>query len=958
MVVAGVKPGFAIPPMDSSQISADARRTEFRLLKPMPSRQEAAALDSATPPPPPWDTQIRSLFPPRETPASRLPSVQGIQLGHFELEDRIARGGMGTVFLARDLGLDRVVALKVLSQEQLRDPAAVQRFQNEARAAAKLDHENIARVYFVGEDRGVHYIAFEYVRGTTVREAIATQGCLSQDDAVNYTLQAAEALRHLDAAGVVHRDIKPSNLIVTPSGRVKLVDLGLARQMSPAADADLTVTGTTLGTFDYISPEQARDPRNVDIRSDIYSLGCTLYQMLTGSPPYPHGSSVDKLLQHSAGRPPDPAERNPKIAPRLSLVVQRMMSSNPDERYPTPQALIDELADLAEGLGLRASAPEGTIWRQPLYRESAAGWKRHRGWMLAAAAIAILAVFGGEVSRWLNARHSSDPDLLTATAGEAATRPVRPLLPANHAATEPSVPTVGESAGPAAPTPARTVTEVPQEPGTAMGTKIGSVAAAQNAIPPADLPPATGTTLVGPQVPTVAAAVVAGSLPGASQATTPVTVAAVPPFSQTDVPPPATLPRPPNPEPVVGEAPFILRDADGLTTARFQSLEAACHVARNGAVIEIQHDGPLAVLQKPIVIQGKRVTIRPAAGKRPLLRIAPGADSLGSSTARLVEVIDGSLELYDVDLVMEVSQSLFAEEWVLLSLTRAREVILQRVTLTAVNPGWRPAVLVERHLRDDAPVSIMPVVESLRESDIQIRDCLFRGNATAYSDRSLEPAVIRISDSAIGVDADAFSLLGADRADMDGMTRAATSVRIELDHVTAIAGRSLLRVMTETIRDLPDIRFDCRNSILQASSGAAPFVLLEGHQDADTLLQRLRWTGSRNVLVTGTSEPCLARGLYPQGGDDWPYSFAQWQAQWQPEWELESEAITDRQVLTWSPASAVSYGSIQLSDFALRPMSIDEPANPALGTASDSSDRGFRPSLSNLPPSLTTAAGV
>ena len=219
--------------MDIPGSSLESRQTEFRLLKPMPKRLDAADDEARVPLQEPWDSQVRRLFPPRDTPPARMPSVIGIRLGHFEIEERIARGGMGTVFRARDARLDRVVALKVLSQEQLRDPASVQRFQNEARAAAKLDHENIARVYFIGEDRGVHFIAFEYVRGTTVRETIAIKGQLSQDEAVNYTLQTAEALRHTDLNSVVHRDIKPSNLIVTPSGRVKLVDLGLARQMDP-----------------------------------------------------------------------------------------------------------------------------------------------------------------------------------------------------------------------------------------------------------------------------------------------------------------------------------------------------------------------------------------------------------------------------------------------------------------------------------------------------------------------------------------------------------------------------------------------------------------------------------------------------------------------------------------------------------------------------------------------------
>src|SRR5690606_6910543 len=156
---------------------------------------------------------------------------------------------------------------------QSRDRAAVLRFQNEARAAARLDHENIARVFYIGEDRGLHFIAFEYVTGQNVRDAIIRAHRLRVADAVNYALQIASALRHTSAAGVVHRDIKPSNIIIAPNGRAKLVDLGLARKIASESMGDLTVAGTTLGTFDYISPEQAKDPRSVDVRSDIYSLG-------------------------------------------------------------------------------------------------------------------------------------------------------------------------------------------------------------------------------------------------------------------------------------------------------------------------------------------------------------------------------------------------------------------------------------------------------------------------------------------------------------------------------------------------------------------------------------------------------------------------------------------------------------------------------------------------------------
>ncbi|HCD00530.1 MAG TPA: serine/threonine protein kinase, partial [Planctomycetaceae bacterium] len=316
----------------------------------------------------------------------------GVELDHFIIDERIGVGGMGAVFRARDTRLGRGVALKVLSPVQSLDQGAVQRFRNEARAAAGLDHDNIARAFYVGEDRGLHFIAFEYVTGTNVRDLIAARGPLDPSDAVNYTLQVASALVHTNSVGVVHRDVKPSNIIITPTGRAKLVDLGLARNSeSNRSSEDLTSDGTTLGTFDYISPEQARDPRNVDVRSDIYSLGCTLYQMLTGEPPYPEGNAFQKLLDHQGKQPPDPARKNPRVSERLSSVIRRMMASDPDKRFATPEALIRELMFVAEELGLTGVSSEGMVWMSA-GAISGRNWEKHIGWMATVALLVVLAV--------------------------------------------------------------------------------------------------------------------------------------------------------------------------------------------------------------------------------------------------------------------------------------------------------------------------------------------------------------------------------------------------------------------------------------------------------------------------------------------------------------------------------------------------------------------------------------
>ena len=184
-------------------------------------------------------------------------TLRGRKLAHFELIEPIGVGGMAAVLRARDTQLDRFVALKILPPEMASDHENVRRFHQEARAAAKLDHENIARVFFCGEDQGLHFIAFEYVEGENLRVILERRGRLPVAETIRYILQVATGLEHAASRSVVHRDVKPSNIIITPTGRAKLVDMGLARSLDPQADAGLTQSGVTLGTFDYISPEQA-----------------------------------------------------------------------------------------------------------------------------------------------------------------------------------------------------------------------------------------------------------------------------------------------------------------------------------------------------------------------------------------------------------------------------------------------------------------------------------------------------------------------------------------------------------------------------------------------------------------------------------------------------------------------------------------------------------------------------
>jgi serine/threonine-protein kinase len=296
---------------------------------------------------------------------------------------------MGAVFRARDLQLDRPVALKLLPPEQAGDPEVVQRFYQEGRAAAQLDHENIARVYSIGHDPSYHYIAFEYIEGATLRQRVERNGPLPVSEAINYTLQIAGALVHAAERGVVHRDIKPSNIIVTPHERAKLVDMGLARRFERGSDDGLTQSGMTLGTFDYISPEQARDPRDVDVRSDLYSLGCTLFHMLTGRPPFPEGTVLQKLIQHQEEAPPDICALNPQVPRDLANILMKLMAKDRDRRYQTPEQLVRDLLTVAGTLGLRSISPEGLVW---MSATAPAAWERHLVWALPALAFAVVMI--------------------------------------------------------------------------------------------------------------------------------------------------------------------------------------------------------------------------------------------------------------------------------------------------------------------------------------------------------------------------------------------------------------------------------------------------------------------------------------------------------------------------------------------------------------------------------------
>jgi hypothetical protein len=266
----------------------------------------------------------------------------------YEILGELGRGGMGTVYRAVQKSMNRTVALKVLSPRHARNRSFIERFMREARAVAKLNHENIIAGIDVGEANGLFYFAMEYVEGETVVEMIQRKGALPEKRAIDIVLQVAKALDHANRHNLVHRDIKPQNIIVTMKGIAKLCDLGLAK--TEDSEAHITRTGVSMGTPHYISPEQAKGLGDVDIRSDIYSLGATLYHMVVGEVPFVGSGPLIVMTKHITEEPPFPSDRNPEVSAGLSEVICKMMAKQVEQRYQTPSELIMDLGRVAEGL--------------------------------------------------------------------------------------------------------------------------------------------------------------------------------------------------------------------------------------------------------------------------------------------------------------------------------------------------------------------------------------------------------------------------------------------------------------------------------------------------------------------------------------------------------------------------------------------------------------------------------
>ena len=782
-------------------------------------------------------------------------ALEGQRLDHFELVDFIGGGGMGAVFRAHDTLLDRVVAVKVLASGHAENEETRLRFRNEAQSAARLDHANIARVHFVGEDQGVHYIVFEYIEGVNIRDLVQSSGPLPIEQALSYTLQIAEALAHAGERDVVHRDIKPSNILVTEEGQAKLVDMGLARMQHLGDRDDLTATGVTLGTFDYISPEQARDPRNADTRSDIYSLGCTLFFMLCGTPPFPDGTVLQKLLQHQEDVPPELRSHRDDLSPEISGLVRTMLAKSPEGRFQTPTQLISTLVTVAEQANIPLSRPatSAPLW---IGAPSDAPIRRHLPWMIPVA-ILVLCVFMMDVIGRRNDLPMGrsgrvEPPSVPRTAGPEITTPPRQppasQLPPVDRTDRDVVAPPPRSNG----TSGESTTVDPGGAASAVATDWSSDDERPSARPGGASP--TGSPLAR----TESMAVSGLAYLTSSGVTAPVEVAALfELLSQTGAEQTPLSTKIESNTSSETMAPKDRRDVPLVVAAngranQFRSLGEACQAAESGQVIELRFDGPIMgddnqpIWEPPIVLGDKHLTIRAGVGFRPLLRFRPDRPVRGESSG-VMNISQGTLRLVHLDIEVDsrMPPESPAAPLSVVAANRADSIIVSgcrisvfegnRASSTAPSATPPAAFFSLNHEVD--PAHSPPVGDGTR---IRLDNCILRGDAALVRAGTATPIDLAWSN---GLFVTSRHLIERTESTVPAGDRAAA--RIELTHLTAVLPLGMIEAPTDSA-DRPGrpLTIRCQDSLI---IGQASTVLIDQPKAEllDAKQEWLIWRGER-----------------------------------------------------------------------------------------------------------------
>jgi len=846
----------------------------------------------------------------------------GDVVGHYRILDYVGGGGMGRVFRAEDTQLNRQVAMKVLPLEQAAEPETVLRFRNEARSAARLDHENIARVYHVGEDRGFPYLVFEFVEGTTVRALVEQRGPLTLGEAVSYTLQVADALAHAAAQDVVHRDIKPSNLIITGGGRVKVIDLGLARiQQAEDAATDLTASGVTLGTFDYISPEQARDPRLVDTRSDIYSLGCAFFYMLSGRPPFPEGTVLQKLLQHQGDKPPDIHESRPELPDEVSRILQKMLAKDPNHRYQTATELIEQLQGLAERMGLRVVGTGRRVWAMP-HKPRVPWFQRHLPWMASVTALVCVVL----VLDALWPKETEAPPLGTDSQVAIAPEDFVSAPPAASAERSgaASVANGGRSTDQQAKAPGGTAAGVADSlPGSEQAgpaaenvARNAPAAAVEQPLMNEPRPALAGSPLVEPpeMIPGTDTSVDPGMLPEGVN--------------------PADL-RWPAMEATALRRTGVLTVGSGRLDGRdYPTLSAACGAAQAGDIIELCYNGRRE--ERPIDLPSAKLIICAGTGFQPVVVFRPEQDDPVEYHRSMFTLAGGELSMQGVAVELDLPRELSGSRWVLWELGEGARLRLQQSSLTVANPFGHDVSVFRTKATPGLDLAVTgPALEGPAPIEISLTDCVVRGQAVTLLAKSLQPVRLSWTNGVLATSEWFLCALGGDRDPAPD-----EAIELQLKHVTARVdkGLCLLDNSRFTPCQLP-VRVDCSDSIILVSSPQAALVEQFGEHPVNLEQSWLTWTGDRNGYQ-GLTIFWRIEDLNPDETTKL-LAFDEWQEHW-PNQEIHSRV--GRIEFVSLPAPSRPAHSTSPADFRLG----DAPGNWARGGASDLTDVGA--AIDRLPP--------
>ncbi|MHB1037728.1 MAG: serine/threonine-protein kinase [Pirellulales bacterium] len=913
------------------------------------------------------DQTVISQEPPVAPPASPAPfrppelgkTLEGERLGHFELQQFVGGGGMGAVFRALDTRLARPVAVKILSREQAADEETLRRFKNEAQSAARLDHENIARVFFVGEDRGLHYIVFEFIDGVNVRDLVRRQGPLPLAEAVSDVLQLAEALSHTSSRDVVHRDIKPSNVIITPEGRAKLVDMGLARlhQVDRSGD-DLTASGVTLGTFDYISPEQARDPRVADVRSDIYSLGCTFYFMLTGRPPFPDGTVLQKLLQHQGDAPPDLCQFRPELPARVPLIVAKMLAKDPADRYQQPRELVEALLLLADQIGLRPRGFNRLVPPAPV-ETGVSALQRHLPWAIPVAVLIVVVLFLDSVWSSSSRFGMTPPEPVTSSPrGSVAPEKKRP---------EPKNASPGKGGNASAPSPSP-LREPATKPAVSSTVKKPAKPTPKPDNPPPPKAPQSPENDAAPDGIADSANPLARRLqsrpsgarlqPESSDGALSLDdgiSAAIPSDSAedeesgglsgaADTPAPAKTAEPKPEQTSARTGTLVVGDA-GPDKNEYPTLEAACAAARNGDVIKLRYDGRR--VERPITLANLKVTIRAEEGYRPVIVFRP-TDIDPVKSRVMLTVAGGQLTLGNLALELDLPGEIpAAENWSLVETQGAELVRLENSSLTIRNSAdavtaYHPDVAFFDVKSVPGESAVLPDTTDMADANdavdrpirIELQNCIARGEAVFVRSKASTPVRLVWENGLLATTEQFLVVAGGQTPPPHG-----TNLEIDLRHLTANVLGGLCLFTTSKDAPYPaTTQITCSNSILQTR--AASLFEQAGTTGSEDDQRRILWNGDRN-FYEGFDVFWRVRN-YAESTAREPMSFQAWQAFWGPEHE---NSPNYHRVIWKKPPPADRLVHQQApSDYVLG----DAPANPARAAASDGADAGLRADL--LPP--------